>query len=171
MYQLVEPTLDLENNFLDYISEWEQEGDKIVPSATNRCGKAFNQLFREWSIDKTNVPYKKGFVPASLYFLINEHKKIFGAIQVRHELNDFLLDYGGHIGYGIRPSERRKGLATKMLSMALEKARVLGIRRALITCDKNNRGSAQTIMNNGGVLENEIVHEDRITQRYWIQLD
>ncbi|MDF2910110.1 MAG: family acetyltransferase [Sporolactobacillus laevolacticus] len=144
MYQLVEPTLDLENNFLDYISEWEQEGDKIVPSATNRCGKAFNELIREWSINKTNAPYKKGFVPASLYFLINEHKKIFGAIQVRHELNDFLLDYGGHIGYGIRPSERRKGLATKMLSMALEKARVLGIRRALITCDKNNRGSDQT---------------------------
>lgn len=170
MYQLVEASPDLEVSYMDYIGEWEKSGERIVPSGSRRDGKSFEQLIRLWTDQKTDHMYEKGFVPATLYFLIDENRKIYGALQIRHELNDFLLDHGGHIGYGIRPSERRKGLATKMLALSLEKARALGIGRVLITCDKNNLASAKTIMNNGGILENEVVHQDRTTQRYWIQL-
>lgn len=83
-----------------------------------------------------------------------------------------LLFSGGHIGDGIRPSERRKGYATAMLRLALEKCRALGIRRVLMTCDKDNIGSAKSIIKNGGILENEVMNEDGVLeQRYWIDLD
>jgi predicted acetyltransferase len=70
----------------------------------------------------------------------------------------------------VRKSERRKGYAKVMLSLALEKCKQLNLEKILITCDKNNIGSAKTILSNGGVLENEIREANRITQRYWIFL-
>ena len=77
---------------------------------------------------------------------------------------------GGHIGDGIRPSERRKGYATKMIGLALEECKKLGLDKVLMVCDKNNVGSAKSIMNNGGVLENEVVVNGVTEQRYWIDL-
>lgn len=91
-------------------------------------------------------------------------------IDIRHRLNEYLLQFGGNIGYSVRPSQRRKGYATEMLALALEECRKLGLDRALVTCDKTNIGSAKTIQKNGGVLENEVLEGDRITQRYWIAL-
>ena len=93
-----------------------------------------------------------------------------GAVNIRHDLNDYLLKYGGHIGDGIRPSERRKGYATEMIRLALEECRELGLTRVLMTCDKNNIGSAKSIIRNGGILENEVLGEGSIKQRYWIAL-
>ncbi|WP_253199267.1 GNAT family N-acetyltransferase [Clostridium tagluense] len=98
-------------------------------------------------------------VPAHTYFLVLENKKIIGAINIRHYLNDYLFNFGGHIGYG-----------ALMLSMALPIAKELGISKALVTCDKNNLGSAKTIINNGGVLENEVIEDGEVTQRYWIEV-
>jgi len=92
------------------------------------------------------------------------------ALQIRHELNEYLLSYGGHISYGIRPSERRHGFASLMLSLSLPKAKELGINRALVTCDKENTASAKTIKSNGGVLGNEIKQQGEITQRYLIEI-
>jgi len=80
-----------------------------------------------------------------------------------------LLD-GGHIGDGVRPSERRKGYATAMIALALDECRKLGIEKVLMVCNKENTGSAKSIQNNGGVLENEINVEGETVQRYWIQL-
>lgn len=91
-------------------------------------------------------------------------------INIRHRLNEYLLQFGGNIGYSVRPSQRRKSYATEMLALALEECRKLGLNRALVTCDKTNIGSAKTIQKNGGVLENEVLEGDRITQRYWIAL-
>ena len=91
-------------------------------------------------------------------------------MNIRHSLNEYLLKYGGHIGDGIRPSERRKGYATKMIALALEECKKLGIDRVLITCNKANIGSAKSIINNGGTLENEVIKDNDIMQRYWITL-
>lgn len=104
-------------------------------------------------------------------FCVDKDRNILvGAVNIRHYLNDELLKTGGHIGDGIRPGERRKGYATAMIALALEECRKLGIKRVLMTCDKNNIGSAKSIINNGGVLENEIEEDGHVEQRYWIQL-
>ena len=91
-------------------------------------------------------------------------------MNIRHYLNEELLKTSGHIGDGIRPSERRKGYATAMIGLALQECQKLGIERVLMCCRKDNIGSAKSIVKNGGVLENEIVVDDHLEQRYWIDL-
>ena len=93
-----------------------------------------------------------------------------GAVNIRHYLNEALLLNGGHIGDGVRPSERRKGIATKMIALALEECRKLGIEKVLMVCDKENIGSAKSIQLNGGILENEVAVDGIVEQRYWISL-
>lgn len=85
-------------------------------------------------------------------------------------MNEALLLDGGHIGDGVRPSERRKGIATQMISLALGECKKMGIQRVLMVCNKENVGSAKSIRNNGGVLENEVVVDGVVEQRYWIEL-
>ena len=87
----------------------------------------------------------------------DERNIMVGAVNIRHKLNEYLLQYGGHIGDGIRPGERGKGYATRMISLALEECKKLGIRKVLMVCDKENIGSAKSILKNGGVLENEVM--------------
>jgi len=109
-------------------------------------------------------------VNSSTYFATDDGE-IIGATNIRHTLNDRLRHDGGHIGYSVRPSQRRKGYATKILALALEKCYDLGIREVLVTCNKDNIGSAKTIVNNGGVLDSEFLDENGdMAQRYWITL-
>lgn len=79
--------------------------------------------------------------------------EIVGRTSIRHELNDFLTTFGGHIGYGVRPAYRRRGYATEMLRQSLAVARAVGIDEALVVCDDDNAGSAGAIETCGGVLE------------------
>ncbi|UUZ86883.1 GNAT family N-acetyltransferase [Paenibacillus sp. P26] len=110
-------------------------------------------------------------VPHTTYWLVNEEKKVLGAVNIRHRLNAKLLNSGGHIGYGIRPSERRKGLATALLHLALQKTRELGLDQVLVVCDKGNIGSERTILKNGGVFDSEYMEPNgNIVRRFWIPL-
>ena len=93
-----------------------------------------------------------------------------GAVNIRHELNDYLLNYGGHIGDGVRPSERRKGYASTIIGLSLKECQKLNIDKVLLVCDKDNIGSAKSIKNNGALLENEIDKDGKIIQRYWIEI-
>lgn len=169
-YRLVKPSTEMKQEYLSYIAEWEDSGERIVPYASRRNGYDYESLLSKWESDSSEKAYEMGFVPSTIFFMVDESERIIGAIHVRHELNEELLLHGGHIGYGVRPSERRKGMATRMLSMVLPMAKALGIDKALVTCDRDNHASARTIIANGGTLENEVMEEDRITQRYWIEL-
>lgn len=168
--ELLRPTLDMEEMYYDYITEWEEAKGNIVPSSANPKGMNYREWLESTYKFENIETCPENRVPAHTLFLVEDNKRILGAINIRHYLNDYLLNYGGHIGYGIRPSERKKGYASLMLSLALSKAKELGINKALITCDKDNLGSARTIMKNGGVLENEVQEGYKITQRYWIEL-
>ena len=112
-----------------------------------------------------------GLVPATEYLALDEHEHLVGMTNLRHRLNDYLLTYGGHIGYSVRPSERQNGYATQMLRLTLEKAKERGIEKVRICCDHYNVASAKTIRANGGVLEDEQFDssDGTLTQRYWIQ--
>ena len=132
--------------------------------------------FEEWlhKIQDENVKekVKEGRVQATLYLAIRKSdNRMIGTIQIRHELNEYLLNIGGHIGDGVRPSERRKGYATEMIRLALEKCKEIGLDRVLMTCNKDNIGSRKSIQNNGGILENETLDEiGKELQRFWIEL-
>lgn len=113
----------------------------------------------------------KGFVTNS-YMGAFLNGKCVGRSSIRHELNDTLTSVGGHIGYGVIPSERQKGYAREILRLSLEYLKTKNVHRALLTCSENNIGSIRTIEENGGILENKISPEGShdITRRYWIDL-
>lgn len=110
-----------------------------------------------------NLP--DGFV-ASTSRWVAVDGRLVGFVSIRHVLNDLLREIGGHIGYAVRPSERRKGYATAATALALTECRRLGIDRVLITCDDTNVASATAIERNGGVLED--IRNDK--RRYWVYL-
>ena len=115
--------------------------------------------YRDFTYYLENLEIKEGTegrVPDSTFFCLDMDRNIFvGAINIRHYLNDHLLISGGHIGDGVRPSERRKGYATEMIKLGLEECKKLKITKVLMVCNKDNIGSAKSIINNGGILENE----------------
>lgn len=153
----------------EMMDEWYATGEEIIPYAIRRLD------YRDFDYYLANLEIKEaqtGLVPDSTFFCLDEERDIFaGAVNIRHYLNERLLLSGGHIGDGVRPSERRQGIATAMVGLALEECRRLGIDRVLMVCDKDNIGSAKSIIRNGGVLENEVEVDGVMQQRYWIDLD
>jgi predicted acetyltransferase len=171
---LIAPTTRLRESWLTARSEWErgahQDGsglhaDDDVDSAVG-FARWVARLHREADLA---IPPDAGRVHAT-YWWIAEDDSYLGAITLRHALNDFLLRAGGHIGYSVRPSARRRGLATWALRSVLPEARGLGLRRVLVTCNDENAASTRTIENAGGVLEDVRDTELGRTRRYWIDL-
>lgn len=168
---LVTPSIEHENEYREMILEWENEKERIYPGAIRPKGLSYTEWLKKLETYKTAETCPPNFVPSDTYFLVNKYNRILGAISIRHYLNDELFKFGGHIGYGVRPSERRKGYAKAMLKMALEKCKDMNISKVLVTCNKGNIGSARTIMANGGVFENELVEDNgNVVQRYWIEV-
>ena len=122
----------------------------------------------KWSLGK-ELPDK--FVPNTFFVGVVEDE-IVGRLSLRHHLNDFLARIGGHIGYGVIPSHRKKGYATEMLRQALPICLSLGLDKVLITCDVDNVGSRKVIEGCGGVFENTTNDSQLKVQkrRYWLNV-
>lgn len=168
MLKLVKLTRENHPLAVEMLDEWAATGEKIVPWAVRIVDwHDFDTYFPSLELTEPT----ETFVPCSTFFCLDtDSGRFVGAVNIRHYLNESLLLNGGHIGDGVRPSERRKGVATRMIALALEECRKLGINRVLMVCDKENLGSAKSIINNGGVLENEVIVDGVTEQRYWIQL-
>ena len=110
-----------------------------------------------------------GLVPATVYWLV-EGDEFIGHVSIRHELNAALEEQGGHIGYAIRRSKQQQGYGSRLLALALPKAKEIGIQRALLTCDKSNGASRKIIEKNGGVLAEEISVNGKQVLHFWIPL-
>ena len=161
------PTLEDKEKWFEYIEEFQK---------SKPLGYSENTTYEEWleKIEKEHngINLQPGRVPSSVYFLI-DGDKIVANLSLRHNINtDFLSQYGGHIGYTVRPSERRKGYGTTLLNLALEKCAELGLEDVMVTCKENNIGSAKVIENNCGVLKETIfIPEENATfKKYWINV-
>ena len=170
--ELVFPTEEYKEQVEEYLQEFLDNGENEIAGdgGLDRI-KDFDKWLEKVRNDLSTETIDKDRIPATLYLTIRKSdRKIVGNLQIRHFLNEKLLNYGGHIGDSVRPSERRKGYATEQIRLALDKCRELGIGYVLMDCDKNNIASAKSIQNNGGILANEIYVGNELVQKYWISL-
>ncbi|ATI53750.1 MULTISPECIES: GNAT family N-acetyltransferase [Bacillus cereus group] len=168
---LLTPTTDLQEEYLDFYNEWKDSGETMIPWVISKDPSNFPAMVQELLDAHNGVNLPQSWVPDSTYWLVTDNNRIVGAVNIRHSLTEHLFNAGGHIGYGIRPSERRKGYATKLLELSLEKTKKLNITRALVVCDEVNTASEKTILHNGGVRDDDFIEEDgNVVRRFWIEL-
>ena len=172
--KLIEP----QERYLSQVAEFRQEfldaGSSMDGQGPLRRMADPAEWLRFCRACKTEAGCPPQFVPATQFLYVRESDdRIVGMIQVRHRFNDYLEKYAGHIGYSIRPSERRKGYAKAMLKDCLPYCREIGLHRVMISCIRGNEASARTILANGGVYESTVSCEAEGVEleRYWIDLD
>ncbi len=139
--------------FWNWENEPESLADYIKKTEDNAAGRGLTE----------------GWVPSSTFWLVDKGE-FKGHVNIRHRLNDYLAKVGGNIGYYIRPTARAQGYGTKILKLALEKARELGLQRAMIGCNESNIASKKVIEKNGGKFERKVVDEEEPKLIYWIEL-
>ncbi len=166
------PSLERKEDALDYINEFKKYNSEI--HGVGGLDKKIDN-YEQWLIDvenfKTIEPSEK-LVPAETYFLVRESdNRIIGMSNIRLCLNKSLAKSGGHIGYSIRPTERRKGYNKINLYLALQVCKEHNIKEALLTCDKDNLGSARTMQALDGKLIKEFIEDNILEQNYIIDVN
>lgn len=169
--KLVLPSMKYARGYLRAVKAFDEIGKKTalgvhIPVNTTKDLIPYLKKARE---NRLGLNLQKGRVPSTLYWAV-VGSKVVGRVDIRHKLNKNLRVVGGHIGYTVVPSERRKGYGTKMLKLALGKTHKLGIKNALVTCDATNIGSKKIIEHNGGKLINQVQQDGILRLRYNIKL-
>ena len=155
----------------DYRAEFEEVGEVLVGNADWGEAADLTGWLAGLGADSRPDTVRPGRVSADTFLAVRRSdRRLVGMVNIRHALNDYLFRFGGHIGYSVRPTERRKGYAKEMLRLALNKCKGLKLDRVLVTCDSKNEASVRTIRANGGALENRVPEEDGFTDRYWIEV-
>jgi predicted acetyltransferase len=183
---IVRPASELREPFLEMAAEYSKAGESRYAPVIQRYAGDFDAYVRSLDEMSRGINLNTDQVPQDTWWLVvrddqdvvaNDNParaapRILGVARLRHRLNEALREWGGHIGYDIRPSERRKGYGTRLLSLALERARARGLDRVMLTCDATNVGSIGVIVHNGGKLENEsfLPRVGVRVRKYWIEL-
>ncbi|MFF5287796.1 GNAT family N-acetyltransferase [Paractinoplanes globisporus] len=174
MPELIAPTTRLHAAWIESRDEWgrgvHQDGAGMRPGDDYDSAAGFAKWVRRLNDEEdTRIPPAQDWVHCTYRWIV-DGDRVLGGIALRHGLNHFLINVGGHIGYGVRPSERRKGLASWALGLILDDARRIGLSRVLITCRVTNEASARTIEKAGGVFEDIRGSGNDEVRRYWIVL-
>jgi predicted acetyltransferase len=166
MPTLISPVDDLRDAFVAMATEFADQGEpRYMVEA-----KDFSAYLAALRERERGEGLPAGWVSDSHFWLVDK-TRILGCSRLRHRLTAALQREGGHIGYDVRPSERRKGYGTLLLRLTLERASALGITRVRVTCDADNSPSVRVIEKNGGVLDGEAVsaRSGKVIRQYWIE--
>ena len=168
---LVKPDLSYADEIIKYKEESLAESPIINGSAGLDRFSSIEIWFEELKKRSCEDTVPKGLVPSSTYLGVREKDNyIVGMIDIRHYLNEYLTQVGGHIGYGVRKTQRNKGYAKQMLKLALEKCKELKIKKVLITCDEDNIASEKVILSANAKLEDIRNVDGENKKRFWIDL-
>ena len=164
--RLVTPSTQWQSAFLEMARECQSAGDLRYALALDD----FDAYLRRVETGRRGVCLPEGYVPAAEFWL-EDDGMIVGCVRLRLGLTPDLENEGGHVGYDVRPSARRRGYGTALLRLALVEARALGIGRVRVTCDDDNLGSIKVIERNGGVFAGSGVSKrtGKTVRRYWIE--
>ncbi len=170
--KLVVPSTEYQESYIEMIREFIDRDEAFVPFVLGEDYADFSSMLGRLNAYSRGEQMPDGFVAHSSFWLIDGHEQVVGCSNLRHELNDGLRVLGGHIGYGIKPSQRQKGYAKLILELTLPKAKHQGIKSALLTVNKANIGSVKAIEYNNGVLqsEKEVSGQTGLVRYYRIEL-
>ena len=167
--RLVRPDIGWIKALGDYRDEFLVRGETPYGSAGLKTAQSISDWLAERGRNADAATADAGVLPSGTYLAIEEGRFV-GMLTIRLELDEYLLTYSGHIGYSVRPGERGRGYAARMLELALDICRARGMERVLMTCDEDNPASERVIQRCGGVKENEVLDGSTIVRRYWIEL-
>ncbi len=176
MPELVLPDLKYKESYLQALKEYQEDKENELRLKTYKgidleeIRNNFETHISHIKNEALGIGLPTGYVSHTVYWLV-EGSEYLGRVDIRHKLNEALEKEGGHIGYDVRPSQRKKGYGTLALKLAVQKAHELGIKDILITCDVDNVGSNKIIQTNGGIFANAeyIVESKPSKNRYWIR--
>jgi predicted acetyltransferase len=165
------PTVELFPLFVEMSADYARHGESRYQRENGWDLASFADYVRHLVNNSRGIDLEPGRSAETTYWLIKDDQCIVGTARIRKVLNPDLLQEGGNIGYGVPPSQRRKGFGTELLRQTVEKARELGLTRVLVTCDKANEPSRKIIERNGGILDSEGISEEsgEPILRFWIR--
>jgi predicted acetyltransferase len=165
------PHAALADSYRGLIAEMHANGEDLIPFPLSFENHDFAAFLAKLAAAERGDGIPAGFVPHSTFWLVDGAGEVVAVSNLRHALTAKLRIEGGHIGYGVRPSARRRGHGREILRRTLAEARALGIEEALVTCSATNEGSRGVILGCGGRLDSQDYVESRgeVVQRYWIR--
>lgn len=175
-FYLEEPSIKRKNQAIEYIEECIEYNSQLHGTGgLDKYCSNYEGWLQNINLLKNEKTCPTNYCPGYQYFLIRENdNKLVGMINLRYNLNEWMLENGGHIGYSVRPTERGKGYNKINLYLCLIKAKELKLDKVLLTASDDNPGSFKSILSLGGVLENKVIdyeNENMLMGRYWIDVD
>ncbi len=170
--RLERPHLRLAHSYRELVREFVDRGEPLIPFTLEFAHDDFAALVSRLEACSRGEGLPAGFVAHSTFWLVDDAGEVVGVSNLRHALTEKLRIEGGNIGYGVRPSARRRGHASELLRRTLDEARRLGLEEVLLTCAKTNTGSIATIRACGGRFDSEefVAARGEVVQRYWVAL-